>query len=131
MNPLFAETLRNLRTKKGLSQNQLARLMFVNNTTISKWENGIHLPDVAMITRLARILEVDVGTLFSTASKSDESPKIIMVEDNKPILNYNLKILEEVSIQQETLLLIAELLLPKIQQNIMAVELQTLVEPSL
>ena len=96
MNPLFAETLRNLRTKKGLSQNQLARLMFVNNTTISKWENGIHLPDVAMITRLARILEVDVGTLFSIASKSDESPNIIMVEDNKPILNYSLKILEEV-----------------------------------
>ena len=96
MNPLFAETLRNLRTKKGLSQNQLARLMFVNNTTISKWENGIHLPDVAMITRLARILEVDVGTLFSTASKSDESPNVIMVEDNKPILNYSLKILEEV-----------------------------------
>ena len=96
MNTLFAETLRNLRTKKGLSQNQLASLMFVNNTTISKWENGIHLPDVAMITRLARILEVDVGTLFSTASKSDESPNIIMVEDNKPILNYSLKILEEV-----------------------------------
>lgn len=96
MNTLFAETLRNLRTKKGLSQNQLASLMFVNNTTISKWENGIHLPDVAMITRLARVLEVDIGTLFSTASKSDESPKIIMVEDNKPILNYSLQILEEV-----------------------------------
>ena len=96
MNTLFAETLRNLRTKKGLSQNQLASLMFVNNTTISKWENGIHLPDVAMITRLARVLEVDVGTLFSTASKSDESPKIIMVEDNKPILNYSLRILEEI-----------------------------------
>ena len=96
MSTLFAETLRNLRTKKGLSQNQLASLMFINNTTISKWENGIHLPDVAMITRLARILEVDVGTLFSTASKSDESPNIIMVEDNKPILNYSLQILEEV-----------------------------------
>ena len=96
MNTLFAETLRNLRTKKGLSQNQLASLMFVNNTTISKWENGIHLPDASMITRLARVLEVDIGTLFSTASESDESPKIIMVEDNKPILNYSLKILEEV-----------------------------------
>ena len=96
MNTLFAETLRNLRTKKGLSQNQLARLMFVNNTTISKWENGIHLPDIAMITRLAQILEVDIGTLFSIASESDESPNIIMVEDNKPILNYSLQILEEV-----------------------------------
>ena len=96
MNTLFAETLRNLRAKKGISQTQLARAMFVNNSTISKWENGIHLPDAAMITRLARVLEVDVGTLFSTASESDESPKIIMVEDNKPILNYSLQILEKV-----------------------------------
>ena len=96
MNTLFAETLRNLRTKKGISQTQLARAMFVNNSTISKWENGIHLPDAAMISRLARVLEVDVRTLFSTASESDETPKIIMVEDNKPILNYNLQILEKV-----------------------------------
>ena len=96
MNTLFAETLRNLRAKKGISQTQLARAMFVNNSTISKLENGIHLPDAAMISRLARVLEVDVRTLFSTASESDETPKIIMVEDNKPILNYNLQILEKV-----------------------------------
>ena len=95
MNTLFADTLRSLRTKKGLSQNQLANLMFVNNTTISKWESGSRLPDAAMITRLARVLEVDVGTLFATVSESDESPNIIMVEDNKPILTYNLLILEE------------------------------------
>ena len=62
MNTLFADTLRNLRAKKGLSQNQLANLMFVNNTTISKWESGSRLPDAAMIARLARVLEVDVGT---------------------------------------------------------------------
>ena len=96
MNTLFADAVRKLRTKKGLSQNQLASLMFVNNTTISKWESGSRLPDAAMIARLARVLEVDVGTLFSTASESDESPKIIMVEDNKPILNYSLKILGEI-----------------------------------
>ena len=96
MNTLFAETLRNLRAKKGLSQNQLASLMFVYDSTISKWENGIHLPDAAMIARLAKVLDVDIGTLFSTASESDESPQIIMVEDNKPILNYSLQILEKV-----------------------------------
>ena len=92
----FADTLRKLRTKKGLSQTQLANLMFVNKTTISKWESGSRLPDAAMITRLARTLEVDVGTLFSTASESDESSNIIMVDDNKDILTYSLQILEEV-----------------------------------
>ena len=96
MNTLFAETLRNLRTKKGLSQNQLASLMFVNNTTISKWENGSRLPDAAMITRLAKVLEVDVGMLLTTAAESDETPNIIMVDDNRDILAYGLLILEEV-----------------------------------
>ncbi len=96
MNTLFADTLKKLRTKKGLTQNQLARAMFVNNTTISKWESGSRLPSADMIARLARVLEVDVGTLLSTAAESDESLNIIMVDDNRDILAYSLLILEEV-----------------------------------
>ena len=96
MNTMFADTLRKLRTEKGLSQTQLALLMFVNNSTISKWENGSRLPDATMMTRLARVLEVDVGTLLSTAAESSESYNIIMVDDNKAVLSYSLLILEEV-----------------------------------
>ena len=97
MNTLFADTVKKLRTKKGLTQNQLASLMFVNRATVTKWESGTRLPDAAMITRLARALEVDVGTLLSTAAESDESFNIIMVDDNKPVLSYSLLILEEVA----------------------------------
>ncbi|MBQ8093591.1 MAG: response regulator [Clostridia bacterium] len=96
MDALFADALRKLRTKKGLTQNQLASLMFVNRATVTKWESGSRLPDAAMITRLAKALEVDVGTLLSTAAESDESFNIIMVDDNKDILSYNLLILAEV-----------------------------------
>ena len=96
MNTLFADTLKKLRTKKGISQNQLANLMFINRTTVSKWENGTRLPDAAMINRLARVLEVDVSTLLSIAAESDESPNIIMVDDNKAILSDGLLTLEEV-----------------------------------
>ena len=53
MNTLFADTLKKLRAKKGLSQIELAKEMFVNKPTISRWENGHRLPDAAMITRLA------------------------------------------------------------------------------
>ena len=96
MNTLFADALKNLRTKKGLSQNQLASLMFVNKATISKWENGSRLPDAAMITRLAGVLEVDVGTLLSTAAESDEAPNIIMVDDNKAFLSESMFVLEDI-----------------------------------
>ena len=95
MNTLFADALRKLRMKKSLSQIQLANLMFVNKATISKWENGSRLPDAAMITRLARVLDVDVGMLLTTTAESNETPNIIIVDDNKAILSYNLLILEE------------------------------------
>ena len=97
MNTLFAETLKKLRSERGLSQVQLGKLMFVNGSTITRWENGSRLPDAAMITRLARVLEVDVGTLLSTAAESDEMPNIIIVDDNRAILSDSLLILEEVA----------------------------------
>ena len=96
MNTLFADSLKKLRTKKGLSQNQLARAMFVNKATISKWESGSRMPSADMIARLAGVLEVDVGTLLSAATESDESLSIIMVDDDRDILAYSLLILEEV-----------------------------------
>ncbi|MBQ9247355.1 MAG: response regulator [Ruminococcus sp.] len=97
MSNLFADSLKNLRIKKGLTQIQLANLMFVNKATISKWESGSRLPDATMISRLAEVLEVVVGTLLSATVESNESLNIIMVDDNKSILSYNLLILEEVA----------------------------------
>ena len=96
MNTLFADTLKKLRTEKGLSQMQLANRMIVNKATVSRWENGIRLPDAAMMTRLSKVLEVDVGTLLSAAVGIDESPNIIMVDDSKVILNDCAAVLEEV-----------------------------------
>ena len=94
MNKLFADTLKKLRSEKGLSQIQLANLMIVNKATISRWENGSRLPDAAMMTRLSKVLDVDVGTLLAAAAQSDESPNVIMVDDNKIILTGGLPILE-------------------------------------
>ena len=96
MNMLFAETLKALRQAKGLSQIQLGNQIFVNNSTIARWESGSRLPDAAMIVRLAEALNVDVGTLLSAAAESDEAPNIIMVDDSKVILADGLSVLEEV-----------------------------------
>lgn len=96
MSTLFAETLKKLRKEKGLSQIQLGKQMFVNNSTIARWESGSRLPDAAMITRLSRVLEVDVGILLSTAMESEESLNVIMVDDRKIILSGGLPVLEAV-----------------------------------
>ena len=96
MSMLFAETLKKLRTRKGLSQRELAEQLYVTRPTIVRWENGSRLPDVAMISRLSNCLGMDAGTLLSIAAQSDESPVVIMVDDRKIILTGGLPVLEEV-----------------------------------
>ena len=95
MNVIFSETLRKFREERGLSQKQLGRLMFVNHSTIARWENGSRLPDAAMILRLAKCLEVDANMLFRLAAQSEESPNVIMVDDSKVFLSDGLAVLEE------------------------------------
>lgn len=96
MTTLFAETLKKLRTERGLSQIQLGKQMFVNNSTVARWESGTRLPDAAMITRLSKVLDVDIGTLLSAAVGSDESPNVILVDDSKAILSDGVAMLEDV-----------------------------------
>ena len=96
MNSLFAENLRKLREEKGLSQKQLGNQMFVNHSTIARWENGTRLPDAAMILRLARCLGVDVNTLLMMVAQSDEAPNVIMVDDSSVILSDGVSVLEKV-----------------------------------
>ena len=94
MSILFGENLKELRMKSNLSQRDLAEKMFVTRSTITHWENGSRLPDAKMIYRLADCLDVDVDRLMSVAAESDESPNVILVDDNKIVLTGGLSILE-------------------------------------
>ena len=96
MNKHFAEALRKLRTERGLSQQELAKRMYVTRSTVARWETGSRLPDAVMISRLSQCLGVEVNTLLNAAGESDEAPNIIMVDDHKIILTGALPILEEV-----------------------------------
>ncbi len=96
VNFLFAETLRKLREERGITQKQLGELMFVNHSTIARWENASRLPDTTMIFRLAKCLGVNFNDLFRLAAQSDESPNVIMVDDSKSILSDGMTVLSEV-----------------------------------
>jgi transcriptional regulator with XRE-family HTH domain len=96
MNMIFADTLKKLRTEKGLSQQALAEKMFVTKSAVSRWENGSRLPDAAMMSRLAEILGADVNVLLNASAQSDKHPNVIMVDDNKIIINGSLPIIEQV-----------------------------------
>ena len=96
MNMSFADTLKRLRTEKGLLQQELAKKLSVTRSTVSRWENGSRLPDVVIISRIAEVLDVDVNVLINAAVQSDDRPNVIMVDDNKVILTGGMPIIEEV-----------------------------------
>ncbi len=96
MSLFFSDTLRKLRTEKGLSQQELAEKMYVTRSTVVRWETGSRLPDAAMISRLSEVLGADVNILLSAAAQSDECPNVVMVDDRKLILTGGLPILGEV-----------------------------------
>ena len=96
MNNIFPETLKKLRTERGLSQTQLGKQLFVDQSTVARWESGIRLPEAAMITHISRVLDVNVSTLLLAAAKNEASPHIIIVDDEKAILTDSLDVLDEV-----------------------------------
>lgn len=73
---------------------ELAERMYVDRSTVARWENGSRMPDAMMITRIARSLGVDVSILLYAAAESDYSPNVIMVDDRKIFLSGALPILE-------------------------------------
>ena len=93
MGMLFAENLKELRTKANLSQRELAERMFITRSTVAHWESGRRLPDASMIFRLAECLDVNVSVLLSAAAESDDCPNVIMVDDSKIVLTGGLPIL--------------------------------------
>ena len=96
MYTLFAETLRKLRIEKGLSQKQLGDMLFIDQSTVARWESGLRLPESMMIPRLVKCLGVDANTLFNIAIESDDFPNVIMVDDDEIILSHALNVLREI-----------------------------------
>ena len=52
-----------LRTKKGLSQDELAERLFVTRQAVSRWENGETIPNVETLKLLSKFFDVSINTL--------------------------------------------------------------------
>ena len=96
MNMSFGEALRRLRVERDLSQQQLADLLHVDRTTISKWESGTRLPDADMIALLSDSLGTDVSRLLRASAKSEQKLTVILVDDERIILDDGISVLKEV-----------------------------------
>ena len=65
--------LKQLRTKKGLTQQQLGEMLHVSNRTISRWETGRNMLDFDLLLELAKYYDVGVETILSGNSITTET----------------------------------------------------------
>lgn len=63
------EVLFNLRTQKGLSQEELAEKIFVTRQAVSRWENGETVPNTDTLKLLSKFFDVSINTLLGSPQK--------------------------------------------------------------
>lgn len=68
---MLNENIRNLRKAKGLSQEELAIKLHVVRQTISKWEQGLSVPDSSLLISLAEELDTSVSALLGETIQED------------------------------------------------------------
>ncbi len=55
-----------LRTKKGLSQDELAEKVYVTRQAVSRWENGETTPNTETLKLLSKLFDVSINTLLGS-----------------------------------------------------------------
>lgn len=95
MTTSFGETLRRLRTEKGLSQQQLAVRLHMERPSVANWEAGRRMPDAATVYQIAEALSVDSSALLSAADDSCEAPNVLLVDDEPLIVTGGIPALQE------------------------------------
>ena len=69
MNITIGKKIKALRKERNMTQERLADLVGVSFQAVSKWENGIALPDITLVPRLAQIFGVTTDELFDYNQK--------------------------------------------------------------
>ncbi len=63
--------LKELRKEKGLTQEQLAEKFNVTGRSVSRWENGVNMPDLSILIEIADFYDVDIKEMIDGERKSE------------------------------------------------------------
>ncbi len=84
---MLNENLRKLRKSKGISQEELAIKLNVVRQTVSKWEQGLSVPDSEMLIRISEELDTPVNVLLGETVSADEENEIKTIAAKLELLN--------------------------------------------
>lgn len=72
----IAKRIVSLRKSRGLTQEKLGELLGISGQAVSKWENGISLPDIMLLPQLCNVIGVSVDDFLGIATE-DKADSIV------------------------------------------------------
>ena len=87
---MLNENIKAIRKSKGLSQEELAIKLNVVRQTISKWEQGLSVPDADMLISLSEAFETPVSTLLGETVMESEVDDLKAISEKLEIVNLQL-----------------------------------------
>ena len=87
---MLNENIKTIRKSKGLSQEELAVKLNVVRQTISKWEQGLSVPDSDMLISISEALETPVSILLGETVTEAEADDLKAISEKLEVINLQL-----------------------------------------
>ncbi len=87
---MLNENIKAIRKSKGLSQEELAVKLNVVRQTISKWEQGLSVPDSDMLISISEVLETPVSTLLGETIAEAKPDDLKAISEKLEVINLQL-----------------------------------------
>ncbi|MDO5410382.1 MAG: helix-turn-helix transcriptional regulator [Lachnospiraceae bacterium] len=87
---MLSENIKAIRKSKGLSQQELAVKLNVVRQTVSKWEQGLSVPDSEMLISLSETLETPVSTLLGETITEVATEDLKAISEKLEVINLQL-----------------------------------------
>ena len=87
---MLNENIKAVRKSKGLSQQELAVKLNVVRQTVSKWEQGLSVPDSDLLIALSEALETPVSTLLGETIIETDADRLTAISEKLEVINLQL-----------------------------------------
>lgn len=87
---MLSENMKAIRKSKGLSQQELAVKLNVVRQTVSKWEQGLSVPDSDLLVLISEVLETPVSILLGETVVETEADHLKAISEKLEVINLQL-----------------------------------------
>ena len=87
---MLKDNIKSIRKSKGLSQEELAIKLNVVRQTISKWEQGLSVPDAEMLISISEVFDTPVSTFLGENLSESKEDDLKVISEKLEIINLQL-----------------------------------------